>query len=897
MAIEVYPNLLDGGPCDTLKIERRMTIAEWLNEYCVNTGGYKAGDYMPALIKLDDEIIPESEWPITTFRPRDHLEVRAIPQGADPFSITAALFIGAKAVLGMLMPKLPGTPNTPGQGESLSQGSIRGNKVKLGEVVRESFGTQKIYPDYLVPPRKYFSDLRTQQTRFLMNIGVGSFQINALDVKIGETSLLALGSEAEYQIYEPGEYVGGDQSSGWWHTASEVGASSTGAAGLELTPSTSITTSVSAASIVFNGYTVTIPSGAGLFPSDWTVGLTIRMVVPYVYTVTDGGGIARDIITGPLSMLAPVVGQSIEVSGTNSGRYVINSLDGTNLTLDFEGGAPANGLSLGTGEAAIGPVGLRFKILAISPSSMTIQRLDSSGSPDSSFPGFNALTTSAAFITLDSSSLEGGWRGPFPACPLGEVTTIVEYDIWFPEGLVGYDKKGRPYNLTVTYEVQYRDSAIGGAWTSITKSVTQGTPDQIGISELVAMPYPMRPEFRMRKTDPLSDDLEWRNRIEWLALKANIQAPISYPGCTVISGRVQISDRISSQTESQINVVATRILPVHSGGAWGAPVPTKKLSPAATYVIKSVGLTDSDIDLAELDRLSDGVWNSRVDEFNMSIEQESTMKEVLNNIFGCGFSELTLDRGLIRPVRDEPRSTLEHGYSAQNMLGDLSMDSDMKSNNDFDGVEVTYQDSSTWTEEVVYCRLPTDPAQGRRVEKITAPGVTNKNKAYQYGMRRRRIHEYRRDSFSFSTPGDAMSSRYLSYCAVSSDIPGYGQSAILMDYDPIVGGAILTSSEPLDWSEPGDYAVALRKPDGTLSGPYTPTRIDDYRLSITTPDFNPNDSWDNNVEPPHLLFGPIVSWVYKVLVTSVSPSGVTEASVEAVGYDSRVYLSDDELAP
>lgn len=78
MAIEVYPNLLDGGPCDTLKIERRMTIAEWLNEYCVNTGGYKAGDYMPALIKLDDEIIPESEWALTTFRPRDRLEVRAI---------------------------------------------------------------------------------------------------------------------------------------------------------------------------------------------------------------------------------------------------------------------------------------------------------------------------------------------------------------------------------------------------------------------------------------------------------------------------------------------------------------------------------------------------------------------------------------------------------------------------------------------------------------------------------------------------------------------------------------------------------------------------------------------------------------------------------------------------
>lgn len=895
--IEIYPNLLDGGPCDTRATDRRMSIAEWLNEYCVKSGGYRPGDYMPALIKLDDEVIAPEEWPVTFFRPRDRLEVRAVPQGTDPFSITAALFVGAKAVLGMLMPKLPGTPNTPGQGDSLSQGSVRGNKVKLGEVVRESFGTQRIYPDYLVPPHKYFSDKRTQQTRFLMNIGVGEFQINAMDVKIGETPLLSLGAEAEYRIYAPGEYIGADISAAWWHTATEVGASSTGAAGLELTASTSITAAVTAASMVFNGYTVAIPSGAGTFPTDWAVGMTIRIVAPYTYTVTDGGGAARDVITGPLAMLAPVVGQSIEVAGTNAGQYVINAWDGTNLRLDFPGGAPANGLITGTGDAAIGPLGLRFKIMAISPSSMTVQRLNSAGSPDGSFPGFNALTTSSAIISLDSGSLEGGWRGPFAACPVGEVTSLVELDIWFPEGLVGYNAKGSPYVLTLTYEIQYRDSALAGTWTSLSRSVTDATPDQIGFSEILALPYPMRPEFRLRKTYPLVDQVEWRNRIEWLAMKSNIVAPITYPGCTIISGRVQISDRISAQSESQINVVATRILPVHSNGLWQPQVPTRQLSPALTYVIKSVGLTDADIDLGELDRLSDGVWAARSDEFNMAITEESTIKEVLNNILGCGFAELTLDRGVIRPVRDEPRTTLEHGYSAQNMLDDLSMDSELKSDNDFDGVEVTYTDASTWTEEVVYCRLPTDPAQGRRVEKVSAPGVTDRNKAYQFGMRRRRIHEYRRDSFSFSTPGDAMNSRYLSYCAVSSDIPGYGQSALLMGFSVSGGTATLISSEPLDWSSAGPYAVAIRKQDGALSGPYTPTRIDDYRLSIPVPDFAPDTSWENNLEPPHLLFGPVVSWVYKVLVTSVAPRGIEEASVEAVGYDERVYLSDDALAP
>lgn len=895
--IEIFPNLLDGGPCDTRTTDRRMSIAEWLDGYCIKTGGYKPGDYMPAAIWLEDERIDPEDWPTTFFRPRDKLQVRAVPQGADLLTITAALIAGALAVSAMLRPALPGTPQTPGQGEALSQGSVQGNKVKMGEVVRESFGTQKIYPDYLIPSHRYFSDKRTQQSRFLMNIGVGAFQINAANVRIGETAMLALGAEAEYQIYTPGAYVGDDLSAGWWHVAPEVGASSTGSAGLELTSSTSITPNVIASSINFNGYVVTIPVGAGNFPNDWAAGMVLRMVVPYSYTVTDGGGALRDLITGPLAMLAPVVGQSIEVAGTNSGLYTINSWDGTNLKLDFAGGAPANGLITGSGLACIGPAGLRYKILSIGTNTMTVERLGSSGSPDASFPGFDAQTINNASISLDGSSLEGGWRGPFPACPVGEATSLIEWDVFFPEGLCGVGSEGDIYTIPVGYELQYRDIAVGGAWTSVPRSLEDNTLDQIGNTQTLALPYAMRPEVRMRKTFPLDDRIEWRDKIQWLSLKCNLQAPLSYPGCTVISGRVQISDRISAQSESQINVIATRILPIREAGAWQPAQPTRDLAPAAAYVIKSVGLTDADIDLVELDRLDAGPWASRADHFDMAITEERTMKDVLNDIFGAGFAELTVDQGLIRPVRDEPRSTLEHGYSAQNMTEELSIDTELKSDNDFDGVEVTYQDALTWTEEVVLCRLPTDPNPGRRIEKITAPGITNRDKAYQYGMRRRRVHAYRRDSFSFSTPGDALSSRYLSYCAVSADIPGYGQSAVLMDYEPVIGGGILTSSEPLDWTEPGAYALSLRQLDGTLSGPYAATRVDEYRVSIPPLDFTPDISWGSNLEPPHILFGPVVSWAYKVLITSVSPRTSGEASVEAVGYDDRVYLSDDALAP
>ena len=128
--IRVYPNKLTldlDGLCDEYTINRRTTIAKWLDETL--EAGYTPGDFMPVSFTVDGEIVYESEWPEFVIRPKDNVVVCIEPRGTDPFSITIALFAGVKAVFGMLMPKLPGTPNSPGQGETLASGSAKGNKT------------------------------------------------------------------------------------------------------------------------------------------------------------------------------------------------------------------------------------------------------------------------------------------------------------------------------------------------------------------------------------------------------------------------------------------------------------------------------------------------------------------------------------------------------------------------------------------------------------------------------------------------------------------------------------------------------------------------------------------------------------------------------------------------
>lgn len=907
--IEIYPSRLDGEPLERHPLVRPMSIRAWLVENVKNYSDQerppisigiipaeveRCEDLSDAQKRAHEELIHPSEWDARIIERGDVVRIYPEPRGTDPFTITAALFKGVQAAFRMLMPQLPGMPANPGQGESLADSSPRGNKVKLGDAIRDVAGHRLIYPDYILPPRRYFAGPREQWTEMMLCIGKGRFQIDEGGVKIGDTTFLALGAEASFQIFEPGQNVSGHPASAWWHSAPEVGASSTGNAGLELTETTTLTPNPSATTFTFSGNNIIIPSGAGSFPSDWVAGTILRVEAQYPYTVTDGGGSARDTVSGDISQLGLSAGTQIQVVGTNSGLYVVNSITSTTMTLNYDNGSPVNALQVGTGDAAIGLRGLRFRITAYSANQITVERLTSAGASDPSWPGFSPLNSSTSRITVDTSNSEGGWRGPFPACPAGEVTSRIEWDIFCPNGLIFIDRKGNQIPLSGYYTVQYRDMAIGGAWTSLDYEHNGATLDQIGFTTQLNLPYPMRPEVRMRQRYPIGkNELEFRDTLQWYGLRSRLNAPSTYANVTTIGIRYRSSDRISAQTESRVSVEATRILPIRSDGAWLPAQATRDIAPYVIYQAKERGYTDSDIDLEEFDRL-DEVWKSRGDKFDMIYDSTSiTVKQILQEALAAGFSELTIKRGVISAARDEPRTLYGHMYTPQNMSQALKIGKKPPSEDEFDGIDVEFTNSSGWIQDTVPCRLPEDA--GFKVEKVKAPGITDRNRAYRYGMRRRMVQKYRRTNYTFSTELDALNSEYWDYVALADDVPGFGQSALLLGAINTGSNWLLKSSEPFDWSAPGPYVVAIRRPDGTLSGPYSASRFDEYHLVVPALDFTPDTSWD--IEPPHLLFGTSTRFAYPALISSIDPDGFSGASVQAVNYDERVYTYDNAIAP
>lgn len=887
--IRIYASKLSGEVVEQHEASG-CTLDAWLS---ANVSNYARMDSPPISAHLNGELLSVEDWSRVVIAAGDTLDIYPEPKN-DTFNLLFNPAFHSKiGIMQFFMPEMPKQRDNNKKGAELDTVSARGNQVKTNSVIREIAGRRKVYPDYLLPLRRYFAAPTEQWAEMLLCIGKGKFDIPASRVLVGDTPMISLGSDAQFTIYQPGANLSAEPAAIWWHSAPEVGSSSTGTAGLELKATFAVEPSPNASTYLFDGDTVTIPSGAGTFPEGWAAGMIVRIVAPQTYTVIDGGS-GPDILSGNLAWMAPFPGMVIEVEGAFSGSFVVASFtpgigsDPDQMALNFTNGSPATGFPAGDVSISLGYDGLRYRLTAASASAIAVERITDTGGVDPvTWPGFDSFSSTTATIELDASTQEGDWCGPFACCPQGEKATQLEWDVLFPNGLLKVTSKGDERDWSAEIELQYRDIETAGAWTPIRETYTGKTMDQIGYTERVTLPYPMRAEVRMRRIGAESENSNRIDAVQWYGLRANLPIKKVYEGVTVIAVRVRGGHRISSKSEQLISVEATRVLPVRSGnGTWDVESPTRDIVPFIAHVARSIGYTDDDLDMPELERLG-AVWSARGDYFDFIADSARTVKQVLSDAMAAGFADLTIDRGRIRPVRDEPRTTFEQGYSPQNMTDELTRQFKARKPDDFDGVDVEYTDGITWQKETVKCRLPGDI--GRRVEKIKVEGVTDRTRAWRIGMRQRLIQKYRRWGYQFSTEMDALNSRYLSYVPLQDEV--YCQSALMLSYS----GGIIESSEPLRWVDGVEHVAAVRRPNGTVSGPYPTARIDDHHLSINGLDFEPDTSW--GIEPPHLYFGLVDRWSYPALITDIRPSGTDGASVEAVNYAPEIYQFDNATPP
>ena len=498
----------------------------------------------------------------------------------------------------------------------------------------------------------------------------------------------------------------------------------------------------------------------------------------------------------------------------------------------------------------------------------------------------------------DREAGDDGWIGPFTANPAGTRATEIGIDVVMPRGLYYANDNGSFSARTVEWEVEARavddDGAAAGEWIAVaSESVTAATntPRRKSYRYTVTAG---RYEVRLRRTNDKSGDARAGHEIRWGGLKTFLEGAPAFGDVTLLAVRMRATDNLSQRSARMINVIVTRRLAVWDpANGWSTPQPTRSIAWAFTDAARAyygAGLADARIDLAALHAL-DAVWQARGDRFDAVFDQGLTVWEALTRIARCGHALPFLQGGILRIARDAPRTLPVALFGPRNIVkGSFRVQYVMPGEDTADAVTVTYFSERTWAPDEVTAALPGSATEATgKPATVELFGCTGADQAMREGLYMAAANRYRR---RIRTELEGLIPTYGDLIAVTHDLPRWGQGGEVVAVD----GRTLTLSEPLEWSsdtaEPPVHYLALRRRDGSLSGPWPVEPGVDDRTVVLSEDLDLEPYTGADEERTHFAFGPGEAWGLRARVMAVRPRG-EQVEITAVGEDGRVHTADE----
>ena len=151
-------------------------------------------------------------------------------------------------------------------------------------------------------------------------------------------------------------------------------------------------------------------------------------------------------------------------------------------------------------------------------------------------------------------------------------------------------------------------------------------------------------------------------------------------------------------------------------------------------------------------------------------------------------------------------------------------------------------------------------------------------------------NRYRRKLVSWSTELEGMIPTYGDLVAITHDMPHWGQGGEVVVWD--VQAQVMVLSEPVIWEPNTGHYIALRRRDGSLTGPFAVEAVagDDRQVHLLEAiDITPYT--DTSEERTHFAFGVGDAWGTKARVIAVKPRG-EHVEITAVAEDVRVHEAD-----
>ncbi|WIO41050.1 host specificity factor TipJ family phage tail protein [Klebsiella electrica] len=613
-------------------------------------------------------------------------------------------------------------------------------------------------------------------------------------------------------------------------------------------------------------------TGSGLIASD-NGGTVLISEESSPYT---GGAITAVSLPESVFGSSPSLAPGIASSG---GRAAVTA----SVTLAYNGpaGTAFTGIPGGTQRVSINHLGSEYKIAAVDGDTATVQRLIN-GAPDPAWGGF----TSRTMVDYSASGTNDNdrWMGPFLACPESEVVDAFEVNFSFPSGICGFSSKGKREERYVGWQIQYRVYGSVSGWNTHSGYYKIKNINGLGYTQRITLNSPGLVEVRCRRTNEQGTD-NARDTMYWQALRGRLLTrPSFYPDVTLMAVTIETGGKLAAQSDRRINVVATR---AYDTGA------ARTISGALLHVGNSLGLT---MDTDAINALESTYWTPDNEYFDFATGDSISALEMLQKITNAGKSYFLLSDGMASVGREgvKPWTGI---ISPHEMTEELQTAFAAPSADDYDGVDVTYINGSTWAEETVQCRTADNPTPVK-IEDYKLDGVLSRDHAYQIGMRRLMKYLQQRLTFRTTTELDALCYNFGDRIVLTDDIPGNKTISCLVEAMDVIGGmATFTVSEPLGWSYPNPRAL-LRYQDGSASGLMVATRIGDYQLSVPyQAAFDGIDFSTASIEPIRLIFCDSSRVGYDALITEIAPQSDGTCQVTAKEYRASFYDYDNAIYP
>ena len=481
--------------------------------------------------------------------------------------------------------------------------------------------------------------------------------------------------------------------------------------------------------------------------------------------------------------------------------------------------------------------------------------------------------------------------GPFILNPSETKINQIEIDVAFQRGCYYANDDGSMSNKTINWTIEVRaiddyDAPYGEWYTLGNETITSNNHNAMYKTYTYDVPQG-RYEVRATRTDTKDTSSRAGHEIRWASCKGYVVSEKDYGNVTLLAITMRATDNLSQRSSRMVNCIVTRRLKKwHPLSGWTVSAePTCSIAWALADILKAsygADLRDKSIDIQALYNL-DQTWSARGDTFNGVFDSKLTVYEALSRTARVGRAIPFIQGGIVRFVRDEPKNIPVALFGPRNIVkNSLSIQYVMPSEDTADSVCVQYFSEKTWkTSEVVGSFEGSSSDKTATVELF---GCTNKDQALREATYMALANRYRRRIVNFTTELEGLVPNYGDLIAITHDMAKWGQGGEVTEQN----GLTLGLSEPVTFEEGQTHYLALRKKNGSLSGPYVvtagslPTEV----VLSEEPDIDILTGTD--AERTHFAFGTADKWSVLARVTGIHPRS-TKVEITAVIEDSRVH--------